>query len=83
MSGFEGNDTSRPKWTTDFEDNQLSKVNNGEPWIDYGYAGWGTYIEVSFKDSGNKVSCKCSSQVIVYIIFRESPVIINKDILQK
>lgn len=55
MDGFEGNDKSRPKWTTDFQDNQITKENDGEPWIDHGYAGWGTDIDVSYMDSGDKV----------------------------
>ena len=65
MNGFQGNDKSRPKWTTEFEVNQLIKVNDGKPWIDHGYAGWGTYIDVSFKDSGNKVS----SHITLVVLF--------------
>ena len=28
MDGFEGNDKSSPKWTTDFQDNQITKEND-------------------------------------------------------
>ena len=60
MSGFEGNKTSKAKWSTDFEDPQISKSDSGPTWIDNdnGYAGWEVNINVSHKDSGDKVNIK-------------------------
>ena len=56
MNGFEGNDTSKPKWTTDFQDDQIDKEENGPSWKKDGYAGWGINVTISAKDSGDKVS---------------------------
>ena len=85
MDGFEGNDKSRPKWTTDFQDNQITKENDGKPWIDHGYAGWGADIDVSYMDSGDKVivSQYHSSQISRILVFRKSHATINKGFLQK
>ena len=55
MEGFEGNKTSKPKWTTNFEDHQISKDEDGTSWIDEGYAGWEVNVTVSNKDIGSKV----------------------------
>ena len=84
MDGFEGNDKSRPKWTTDFQDNQITKENDGEPWIDHGYAGWGTDIDVSYMDSGDKVKAVIKDHKTSHIlVFRKSHATINKGFLQK
>ena len=56
MNGFEGNDTSKPKWTTDFQDDQIDKEENGPSWTKDGYAGWDINVTISEKDSGDKVS---------------------------
>jgi len=56
MEGFEGDETSKPKWTTDFQDTQITKSNITirEPKI----AFWDVTIVVSSNDSGiRKVSC--------------------------
>ena len=55
MNGFEGNKTSKPKWTTDFKDDQISKAVNGPSWTEEGYAGWDINVTISSKDSGDKV----------------------------
>ena len=55
MNGFEGNKTSKPKWTTDFKDDQISKEENGTSWIKEGYAGWNINVNSSYKDSGDQV----------------------------
>ena len=64
MNGFEGNDTSKPKWTTDFQDDQIDKEENGPSWKKDGYAGWDINVTISEKDSGDKVSeSVCESNV--------------------
>ena len=55
MSGFEGNKSSQPKWTTHFEDWQIS--NRGqEPVIQNEYARWKIYVNVTNNDAGIKVN---------------------------
>ena len=56
MNGFEGNKTSKPKWTTDFQTDQIVKDDDGTSWINQEYAGWEVNVTVSSKDSGNKVT---------------------------
>ena len=55
MNGFEGNKTSKPKWTTDFKDEQINKEENGTSWTKEGYAGWDINVTSTYKDSGDKV----------------------------
>ena len=84
MEGFEGNRTSKPKWTTNFEDHQISKDEDGTSWIDEGYAGWEVNVTVSNKDFGSKVRFPLIKVVLtVCNIFRKSLAIINRDILPK
>ena len=55
MNGFEGNKTSQPKWTTDFEDWQIG--NRGrEPVIKNEYAIWKISVNISHGNVGMKVS---------------------------
>ena len=56
MSGFEGNQASTPTWKTDFQDDQISKSDDGPSWIEEGDAGWNIKINVSSEDSGDKVT---------------------------
>ena len=65
MEGFEGNRTSKPKWTINFEDHQISKDEDGTSWIDEGYAGWEVNVTVSNKDFGSKVRF-CLINVVFY-----------------
>ena len=83
MNGFEGNYTSRAKWTTDFRDNQIFKVNDGKPWIDHGYAGWEIDIDVSYKDSGNKVNTQHQSQTKLYYLNLENLMQLSTGVLCK
>ena len=57
MNGFEAedNETALPAWTTDFEDDQVFKSDDGPSWIEEGYAGWNINASVSIEDSGDKV----------------------------
>ena len=46
MSGFEGDKSSQPKWTTDFEDWQIGNKGT-EPVIENEYARWKIYVNVT------------------------------------
>ena len=54
MSGFEGDKSSQPKWTTDFEDWQIGNKGT-EPVIENEYARWKIYVNVTNTDAGTKV----------------------------
>ena len=55
MRGYEGGESSNPKWTTNFKDSQIFEYNLNAPWIYQSYAGWGVDVNISHKDSGIKV----------------------------
>ena len=59
MDGFEGNEDSKPKWTSDFDDSQISKSELViRELTSSKMAFWNITIDVDCKDVGNrKVSC--------------------------
>ena len=64
MSGFEGDESSQPKWTTYFEDWQISNKGQ-EPVIQNEYARWKIYVNVTNIDAGIQV--KLSTYLYVHL----------------
>ena len=58
MLGFKGNETSKPEWSYEFEDQQISYNYSGPTYLggSEAVAGWEVNISISHKDSGDKVS---------------------------
>jgi len=81
MNGFEGNKTSKPKWTTDFQTDQIVKDDDGTSWINQEYAGWEVNVTVSSKDSGNKkISCNYQQGYFAKVIEVEFNVYTVRDV---
>ena len=55
MNGFEGNNSSQPKWTSDFKDWQIGSRGR-MPLIRNEYAIWNITVNISQQDVGMKVS---------------------------